>query len=248
MKNIFILPAKSFKSKLAMYRNKEYTELHGVGELAFCKDDIGWSELWRPLELYVTSEEALKPGDWYINTFLALLQQEPEIHAKKSDFVAHKKDPLFKYCKKIVLTTDSDLIKDAIQAIDNEFLEWFVQNLSCEKVEIKHIIKEYVDDQDAYGYDASYYTIAIPKKEPIHTSYTGKVWEPSKQETVEEAAEKYWSRQPYNEDPFVEGVKWQQERSYSKEEVWKLVNKLNQTLNIGSDLTLEEWFKQFKKK
>ena len=39
-----------------------------------------------------------------------------------------------------------------------------------------------------------------------------------------------------------------QERMYSEEEVWKLVNKLNQTLNIGSDLTLEEWFEQFKKK
>ena len=39
-----------------------------------------------------------------------------------------------------------------------------------------------------------------------------------------------------------------QERIYSEEEVWKLVNKLNQTLNIGSDLTLEEWFEQFKKK
>ena len=44
------------------------------------------------------------------------------------------------------------------------------------------------------------------------------------------------------------GAKWQQERSYSEEEVWKLVNKLNETLNIGSDLTLEEWFEQFKKK
>ena len=42
--------------------------------------------------------------------------------------------------------------------------------------------------------------------------------------------------------------KWQQERSYSEEEVWKLVNKLNETLNIGSELTLEQWFEQFKKK
>ena len=48
MKNIFILPAKSFKSKLAISLNKKYTELHEVGELAFCKDDIGWSDFWRP--------------------------------------------------------------------------------------------------------------------------------------------------------------------------------------------------------
>ena len=43
-------------------------------------------------------------------------------------------------------------------------------------------------------------------------------------------------------------VKSKQEKSYSEEEVWKLVNKLNETLNIGSDLTLEQWFEQFKKK
>ena len=47
---------------------------------------------------------------------------------------------------------------------------------------------------------------------------------------------------------FIKGAKWQQERSYSDEEVWKLVNKLNETLNIGSELTLEQWFEQFKKK
>ena len=72
-------------------------------------------------------------------------------------------------------------------------------------------------------------------------------------ETLEEAAKNYatdMSGTYYEEldNSFKAGVKWQQERSYSEEEVWKLVNKLNQTLNIGSDLTLEEWFEQFKKK
>ena len=78
-----------------------------------------------------------------------------------------------------------------------------------------------------------------------------------KQETLEEAAEKFRSNNPGTMqggnntkilNAFKNGAKWQQERSYSEEEVWKLVNKLNQTLNIGSDLTLEEWFEQFKKK
>ena len=76
-------------------------------------------------------------------------------------------------------------------------------------------------------------------------------------ETLEEAAEKFRSNNPGTMqggnntkilNAFKNGAKWQQERSYSEEEVWKLVNKLNQTLNIGSDLTLEEWFEQFKKK
>ena len=65
-------------------------------------------------------------------------------------------------------------------------------------------------------------------------------------EILEEVAEQYeYTNGVYG---FKEGAKWQQERSYSEEEVWKLVNKLNETLNIGSDLTLEEWFEQFKKK
>jgi len=31
-------------------------------------------------------------------------------------------------------------------------------------------------------------------------------------ETIEEAAERYWAKQPYNEDAFIEGAKWQQEQ------------------------------------
>jgi hypothetical protein len=38
--------------------------------------------------------------------------------------------------KKIILTTDQDLIKDGVQAIDDEFLEWFTNNPSCEEVEV----------------------------------------------------------------------------------------------------------------
>jgi ribosomal protein S12 methylthiotransferase accessory factor YcaO len=33
-----------------------------------------------------------------------------------------------------------------------------------------------------------------------------------KEETIEEAAERYWAKQPYNEDAFIEGAKWQQEQ------------------------------------
>ena len=237
MRNIFILPTNK-PSRLYAYKSIELylnpVILDATSSNTNCKNQ----------NMYITSDEKIKQGDWYIYDNRIWKMRYPKWR-KEGQLEA----------KKIVLTTDPDLIKDAIQAIDNEFLEWFVQNLSCEKVEIKHIIKEYVDDQDAYGYDASYYTIIIPKKEPIHTSYTGKVWEPSKQETVKEAAEKYWSRQPYNEDPFVEGVKWQQERSYSREEVLFQLNLLYSmksstldTFTDEKDMITMNWFKQFKEK
>jgi hypothetical protein len=74
---------------------------------------------------------------------------------------------------KIILTTDQDLIKEGVQAINDEFLEWFVKNPSYNAVETKHIIKEYVDDQDAYGYDVNYYKIIIPKEDLGYTTNLG---------------------------------------------------------------------------
>jgi hypothetical protein len=60
--------------------------------------------------------------------------------------------------RKIILTTDQDLIKDGVQAIDNEFLEWFVNNPSCEEVKIEgHVYK---------GQNLTHYKIIIPKEEP----------------------------------------------------------------------------------
>jgi hypothetical protein len=102
----------------------------------------------------------------------------------------------------------------------------------------------------------------LPKEEPKQikcycghtiTCDCGPLEEP-KQETLEEAAEKYWSKQPYNEDAFIEGAKWQQERMYSEEEVEQMINsfeKLCYNYQSNKDWfpsKKSEWFEQFKKK
>ena len=66
-----------------------------------------------------------------------------------------------------------------------------------------------------------------------------------KQETLEEAAEKYWSKQPYNEDAFIEGAKWQQERMYSEEDMEEA---FTNGLNRSFDSDFDRWLEQFKKK
>ena len=68
--------------------------------------------------------------------------------------------------KKIILTTDQDLIKDGVQAIDDEFLEWFVKNSSCEEVEVNKLCYGALS-----GYADAGYKIIIPKEEPIQESY-----------------------------------------------------------------------------
>jgi len=79
----------------------------------------------------------------------------------------------------------------------------------------------------------------------------------NKQETLEEAAVKYSNNFTKDEgkfaiEDFINGAKWQQERSYSEEEVFDLLYKRDlYLLNRDEEVELElpdEWFKQFKKK
>ena len=81
-----------------------------------------------------------------------------------------------------------------------------------------------------------------------------------KQETLEEAAYEYvknfaMSVKSARQIGFRAGAKWQQERSYSEEEVLNITQQLRIKLKSGVlkwqddfEFDLEEWFKQFKKK
>ncbi len=70
-------------------------------------------------------------------------------------------------------------------------------------------------------------------------------------ETLEEAAEKYNlnSINAFGDyQSFYDGAKWQQERSYSEEEVLKLLKSLTcDIIDEGNEQFVEEWFEQFKK-
>jgi len=62
--------------------------------------------------------------------------------------------------KKIILTTDQDLIADGVQSIDDEFLEWFVKNPSCEEVEVEKVPYDGTKSIDKYW--GGEYKIIIP--------------------------------------------------------------------------------------
>jgi hypothetical protein len=129
-------------------------------------DTSDWMRFGSGNHLYITSDEPIQPYDWMLHNSHKISSVH-KVEAIVGDYVItlHNDNGLSSNCKKVILTTDQELIKDGVQAIDDEFLEWFVKNPSCEEVETKHIIKEYVDDQDAYGYDVNYYKITIPKEE-----------------------------------------------------------------------------------
>jgi len=194
--------------------------------------------------IYITSDEEIKEGDWmYYKHFGEDIICKYDTLGGQNTNVNEHKD----YYKKIILTTDQDLIKDGVQSIDDDFLEWFVKNPSCEEVDT---IIEY---KDGYGnwfkYDKEFwdkmgnkpkfgtrYKIIIPSEEP-------------KQETLEEAS---WKAIGTKEDTFYDGAKWQQEQDknkYSEQEVRTIAK---DAYSMGRNNILigvfNKWFEQFKKK
>ena len=139
MKNIHLLPTDK-PSRLWLSTRKE-------NYLIFDKFPRGGVEYVEPKNIYITSEKDIKDNDWII-TKDGRLVQVSYLLSKELDNAS-----------KIILTTDQDLIKDGIQEIDDEFLEWFVKNPSCDNVEVEKYFHEVGDTYD--------YEIIIPKEEYI---------------------------------------------------------------------------------
>jgi hypothetical protein len=101
--------------------------------------------------IYITSDEEIKEGDYVYST-----SQDYNIQKVSKGLVKSYQE--VEHYKKIILTTDQDLILDGVQAIDDDFLEWFVKNPSCEEVDVENPLIANVSD---FGYK-----IIIPKEEP----------------------------------------------------------------------------------
>jgi hypothetical protein len=272
--------------------------------------------------IYITSDED-KEIDWilYCNSVYKVLRinsnNRPVVKMSDGEFELSN-------WNKIILTTDQDLIKDGVQPIDDDFLEWFIKNPSCEEVEFKSeylgskclkcgFIENHdeVDTEDCpkchntiYDHLYNQYKIIIPNEEPtayhylsccrsIEECHCGKYpkqikcycghttmcdcspIEP-KQETLEKAAETnsekhhyaFGQQSEFYQIGFIEGVKWQQERRYSEEDMFEFsqwishedwvylpskgywVNEEQEELEqkLNSKEILNMWFEQFKKK
>jgi len=128
MKNIHVLPT----DKPRTYKGGKVSTFTSVSSMMP-------TEFVR--NIYITSDEEIKVGDWVLGDFpdnpigKVISKYGEEFTAKSLN---GDKYGLAQYdSKKIILTTDQDLIADGVQAIDDEFLEWFVKNPSCEETKLK---------------------------------------------------------------------------------------------------------------
>lgn len=185
MKNIHILQTDK-PSRLSLMHN----------QLVFSKEYC-----WNPQHIYITSDEEIKEGvdQWYLDKVL----NKP--YNSGGAQYSSKQDV-------IILTTDQDLIKDGVQAIDDEFLEWFVKNPSCEEVEIKKGKMRLNCDGEEIGFpNMSLYKIIIPKEEP-------------KQETLEEITKIICHTHKTPIEQANEIIELLQQQMYSEEEVDKMIS------------------------
>ena len=128
--------------------------------------------------IYITSDEEIKEGDWVITNgglrFVTKLNND-KIKSFIDDGTISKQSPSpycrLEYYKKIILTTDKDLIKDGVQAIDDNFLEWFVKNPSREEVKIIKVCSTGRKcDGKGKNCNVAELKIIIPQQEPKLTN------------------------------------------------------------------------------
>jgi mannose/fructose/N-acetylgalactosamine-specific phosphotransferase system component IIB len=130
--------------------------------LQLSKTENDWTKNWEKQNIYITNDEKIKDGDWFLQTTYEGVFKCSDAKIEYIYFDGDSYEPLA-YCKKIILTTDQDLIKDGVQAIDDDFLQWFVKNPSCKFVETHGI--DFIDSE--IGIIKNHrYKIIIPQEEP----------------------------------------------------------------------------------
>jgi hypothetical protein len=243
MKNIHILPTDK-PSRLYI----------DEGFLKFNSNYISENGYFINQNIYITSDEEIKEGDWILSKLNEVVR------------FGKKFNPLL--YKKIILTTDQDLIKDGVWGIEDGFLEWFVKNPTCEYVELKGyaiiLPGESCDCDnkcDTCKEEELTYTEAAEKEERIFNSNIGK------QETLEDISTRYHqtaygnlikeltkqeSTADYIDRHLVEAmVEVAKQKMYNEEDIFKFLDFINNryygSFSIDKE-DLEDWFKQFKKK
>ena len=174
MKNINLIPT----DKPSRLHNKN-GELGNYPSTKLYIEDFKGNQ-HNSFHIYITSDVEIKVGDWFMDV------EELEILKASENVELHLVNVLKPNYKKIILTTDGELINDGVQAIDDEFLEWFVKNPSCEEIEIDFDVivtrtKSLLQNQDGKTIAIPHrihYRIIIPKEEPKqikcycgHTTY-----------------------------------------------------------------------------
>jgi len=194
MKNIHLLPTDKKIKNVGDLVKDQYGDIH-----IFTKNDgKEYGKTTTKLNIYITSDEEIKEGDWVLNISNNRIFKQDSYKPDAYTLI---------FWREIILTTDPQLIADGVQAIDDEFLEWFLKNPSCEEVKVEkyHGIKTSIaeisavsgnDDYDWQGIgDNRDYRIIIPKEEPNIIDFLKNNCDPEIAKQVEKETKQFEEKQ-----------------------------------------------------
>jgi hypothetical protein len=251
MKNLHLLPTEK-PSRLC------YVICTEKATLTLFEDAMDKASRFFPQNIYIPSDGKIKEGDWYLFPLFKGGYEIKQYNSKKH----FAQEPCISLAnlkaKKIILTTDQDLIKDGVQAIGDEFLELFVKNPSYDSVEVE-TVKFCLEKASI-----SLYQIITPKQigfKVENGKRTETFYREPKQETLEEVAEKFAKKFGSEIDStryyaFINGAKWQQEQDKNKfseaidifEYILEYDDGVGIALGYNSRVMIERFIKQFKNK
>lgn len=138
MKNLFLIPTPA-ETRIAVKSD---------GTLFLTNHSYPNSPNFANHNIYITNDEDIENKGYaiYENKVVQIIGQD------RYEYRIQAKDTLgytpIKTCKKIIMTSDPELIKKGVQPIPDEFLEWLVLNPTCEFV--KTIFLPQNDYQNPY--------------------------------------------------------------------------------------------------
>jgi hypothetical protein len=139
MRNVYLIstdkPSRLFLNKI---NNKLLLDSDNYSDLEKILPSSNYQHL------YITNGEQIKEGDW-------ILWEGKVVKAINTSYWD---------AKKIILTTDEQLITDGVQSISDEFLQWFIQNPNCEEIKVADYGNVLFDDKVFHMYK-----IVIPREE-----------------------------------------------------------------------------------
>jgi hypothetical protein len=179
--------------------------------------------------VYITSEEEIENGNCWVTNGKEVFKPLDHYSLEYAN----------RYWEKIILTTDTELINDGVQAIDNEFLQWYIKHPDCEEVEVEEVkckgqcwkfIESDYEDTCLSGCELKgEYKIIIPSSDMKNPK------EEPAQETLEKVEEIYLSHKNndflygHSEElqlaykaGIIDGINWQQEQDSKELAMWKL--------------------------
>jgi len=216
---------------------KQYTTLNG-----------SFRDMYQSFEvrnLYITMNGSFSRGE-YVTDGIEVIKATPKL-VNAQGLLDRRQ------WKKIVLTTDQDLIKDDVQAIEDDFLEWFVKNPNCEEVDVIDCTKILLPEEGWYTFG---YKIIIPEDDARTYVMKDGYLIPKEEDIDEETIEEYFLSSmknvlQYKNDAqairFMEKyyeAKKEKEGVYNEEEIMNMFHSLSMHLPLHYEFLVKEQFKK----